>query len=319
MKSPGHGGFAEWLSDNYHLLIREGEAVYAELRHAREQPLHKGKPAVYTLFAEWLELRGMPEEAELGELLQEAEKQRPLTVFELTQLPLCMRAALLQTAAGACTAPAEEAEEKMALAVTGLRQMADFDFSALTERYSIVERILQKDPAGVYPRMDESSREMYRQLVAREAIAQGKSETAVAADVIEAAEQGDTVRTRHVGEILLHLGDHKRLARGRALMTASLCKGDFSHLRVAVQDRLHQPYRFPMIPGAEQVFYIAYGLGAHAVAISGAGPSILAVIDSADTAFADKAALRLREAGLTGWQVQLFGCDSRGATVEFVG
>ena len=104
-----------------------------------------------------------------------------------------------------------------------------------------------------------------------------------------------------------------------ALMTASLCKGDFSHLRVAVQDRLHQPYRFPMIPGAEQVFYIAYGLGAHAVAISGAGPSILAVIDSADTAFADKAALRLREAGLTGWQVQLFGCDSRGATVEFVG
>lgn len=65
-----------------------------------------------------------------------------------------------------------------------------------------------------------------------------------------------------------------------------------------------------MIPGAEQVFYIAYGLGAHAVAISGAGPSILAVIDSADAAFAEKAAFRLREAGLTGWQVQLFSCDS---------
>lgn len=218
----GHGGFAEWLSDNYHLLIREGEAVYAELRHAREQPLHKGKPAMYTLFADWLELRGMPEEGELGELLQEAEKQRPLTVFELTQLPLCMRAALLRTAAAACTAPAEEAERKIALAVTGLRQMADFDFPAMTERYSIVERILQKDPAGVYPRMDESSREMYRQLVAREAIVQGKSETAVTADVIETAEQGDTVRTRHVGEVLLHLGDHKRLVRGRVLMTASL-------------------------------------------------------------------------------------------------
>ena len=67
------------------------------------------------------------------------------------------------------------------------------------------------------------------------------------------------------------------------------------------------------------MFYIAYGLGAHAVAISGAGPSILAVIDSADAAFAEKAAFRLREAGLTGWQVQLFSCDSRGATVEFEG
>lgn len=102
-----------------------------------------------------------------------------------------------------------------------------------------------------------------------------------------------------------------------ALMTASLCAGSFENLRVAVQDRLHQPYRFPMIPGADQVFYIAYGLGAHAVAISGAGPSILAIVEAGDGTFSDRAEAQLREAGLSGWQVRLLGCDPRGAAVEF--
>ena len=102
-----------------------------------------------------------------------------------------------------------------------------------------------------------------------------------------------------------------------ALMTASLWSGSLDNLRVAVQDRLHQPYRFPLIPGAEQVFYTAYSLGAYAVAISGAGPSILAIIEGGNDAFVPQAAAALHEAGLTGWRVEVFGCDSRGATVEF--
>lgn len=102
-----------------------------------------------------------------------------------------------------------------------------------------------------------------------------------------------------------------------ALMTASLWSGSLDNLRVAVQDRLHQPYRFPLIPGAEQVFYTAYSLGAYAVAISGAGPSILAIIEGGNDAFVPQAAAALHEAGLTGWRVEVFGCDSRGAMVEF--
>lgn len=102
-----------------------------------------------------------------------------------------------------------------------------------------------------------------------------------------------------------------------ALMTASLFSGSLENLRVAVQDRLHQPYRFSLIPGAEQVFYTAYSLGAYAVAISGAGPSILAIIDRDNAAFVSRAEEALQNAGLTGWKVQVFECDSRGAAVEF--
>lgn len=103
-----------------------------------------------------------------------------------------------------------------------------------------------------------------------------------------------------------------------ALMTAALCTGNLDHLRVAVQDRLHQPYRFPMIPGVEPVFYTAYSLGAYAACISGAGPSVLAIIDRDNTAFAEEAAKRLADTGLSGWRIEVFQCDSAGATVDFM-
>lgn len=103
-----------------------------------------------------------------------------------------------------------------------------------------------------------------------------------------------------------------------ALMTASLFSGSLENLRFGVQDRLHQPYRFPMIAGAERIFFEAYELGAYAVCISGAGPSILAIVDaaSADT-FAAAASERLRTMGLGGWQVELYACDAVGAAVAF--
>ncbi len=111
------------------------------------------------------------------------------------------------------------------------------------------------------------------------------------------------------------LGDAVYNLSRAALMTASLFSGSFENLRVAVQDRLHQPYRFPMIPHAEQVFYLAYELGAFGVCISGAGPSILAITDKED--FGALAKTQLKQAGLNNWQVQVYHCDADGAQVEF--
>jgi len=103
-----------------------------------------------------------------------------------------------------------------------------------------------------------------------------------------------------------------------ALMTASLFSGSLENLRFGVQDRLHQPYRFPMIAGAEQIFFLSYELGAYAVCISGAGPSILAIVDERDADhFVTTAKERLSSMGLKGWQLELFACDPTGATVAF--
>lgn len=60
------------------------------------------------------------------------------------------------------------------------------------------------------------------------------------------------------------------------LLIQALADGDFQKLKIAMQDRLHQPYRLPLIPGMAQAFEIAGNAGA-VPALSGAGPSILVI------------------------------------------
>lgn len=60
------------------------------------------------------------------------------------------------------------------------------------------------------------------------------------------------------------------------LLIASIVTGQFEMLRVAMKDRLHQPYRTSLIPGFNDVAEAATAAGALSVALSGAGPSIAA-------------------------------------------
>ncbi len=63
-----------------------------------------------------------------------------------------------------------------------------------------------------------------------------------------------------------------------ALLLAALQAGDFTMLRQAADDRLHQPYRLALIPGADAVRERALAAGALASVISGAGPTLLALV-----------------------------------------
>lgn len=63
-----------------------------------------------------------------------------------------------------------------------------------------------------------------------------------------------------------------------ALLTNAMCRGDLDLLASAMQDKLHQPYRIPAIPGAAEAIAAATRNGAAAVALSGAGPSLLIVL-----------------------------------------
>ena len=56
----------------------------------------------------------------------------------------------------------------------------------------------------------------------------------------------------------------------------ALQAGDEILLRKAMQDRLHQPYRLPLIPGSLDVIKAANQAGASAVGLSGAGPALIA-------------------------------------------
>lgn len=79
--------------------------------------------------------------------------------------------------------------------------------------------------------------------------------------------------------------DHKdavyNLSRA-ALVPAAFCEGRHDLLGIATGDRLHQPYRLPLMPGAKEVFALAKECGAKAVYVSGAGSTVMAVAERAD-------------------------------------
>lgn len=61
-----------------------------------------------------------------------------------------------------------------------------------------------------------------------------------------------------------------------ALLVGALCKGDLGHLKNALEDKLHQPYRSELIPGMQAVLMAANEHGALGAALSGAGPCMIA-------------------------------------------
>lgn len=103
-----------------------------------------------------------------------------------------------------------------------------------------------------------------------------------------------------------------------ALMTAALFSGNFENLKIATGDRLHQPYRLGLIQGGEAAFRIARELGAYGVYISGAGSTIMAIIDKDNHTFTADALTRLKLAGIFDWEDALLSVDEVGAVVETV-
>lgn len=101
-----------------------------------------------------------------------------------------------------------------------------------------------------------------------------------------------------------------------SLMTAALFSGSLENLRVAVQDSIHQPYRKKFISGVDTVFRMSYELGSYGTYISGAGPSIIAIIDDTlEDTFNEYAISHLESRGINDWQFRLLTADDKGARV----
>ena len=106
-----------------------------------------------------------------------------------------------------------------------------------------------------------------------------------------------------------------------ALVPAAFCEGRHDLLAIATEDKLHQQYRMPLMPGSREVFDMARLCGAKAVYVSGAGSTVMAVAEKAE---AEKFYSKLEKGlelleGLDGCEaftlLQL-DADNTGATVE---
>ena len=68
-----------------------------------------------------------------------------------------------------------------------------------------------------------------------------------------------------------------------SLMTAALSAGRLDLISAAMQDRIHQPYRVPLVPGMSKILAEATSHGALGIALSGAGPTMIALVDRNDS------------------------------------
>lgn len=101
------------------------------------------------------------------------------------------------------------------------------------------------------------------------------------------------------------------------LVAEALRSGDLGLLGSAMDDRLHQPYRLPLIPGAQAALEAARSAGAAAVALSGAGPSLAAFSAHRNPAIGEAMQRAFAAAGISARAFELRPSYA-GAEVEWV-
>lgn len=96
------------------------------------------------------------------------------------------------------------------------------------------------------------------------------------------------------------------------LMIQGMMTKDYDLLRAGTDDRLHQPYRASLVPGLKQVMVAALSQGAHSAALSGAGPTVIALASKNEAQVATAMSSTFDEHGISCRTLTL-EIDNRGA------
>ena len=99
-----------------------------------------------------------------------------------------------------------------------------------------------------------------------------------------------------------------------ALMVSALSSGNLELLKVACRDSFHENYRSKLIKGFDEVKNEANRVGALATYLSGAGPTIMALISKDTEGFGEKMSAFLKEKSLN-FDVHELSIDNVGAIV----
>lgn len=86
----------------------------------------------------------------------------------------------------------------------------------------------------------------------------------------------NTIQSKKVVPTQVSMEDARANLSGAAMVIAALVSGKTEKLSLAMQDRLHQPYRASLVPGLYDIFGAALRAGSPGVALSGAGSGIFA-------------------------------------------
>lgn len=105
------------------------------------------------------------------------------------------------------------------------------------------------------------------------------------------------------------------VSRG-ALLVASILSGKYENLPMAMEDKIHQPYRSKLIPNMDNIFEHAKSYGALACYLSGAGSTLMAMVKKERAEQFQKQMSGYLQTLPDHWQLMLLKADLIGAKVE---
>ena len=97
-----------------------------------------------------------------------------------------------------------------------------------------------------------------------------------------------------------------------ALLIRAIGDGDTELLKIAMEDRIHEPYRYRLIEGVDKAREMALSAGAAAMCISGAGSTLLAIGDN--EAFYKTLSVEVPKV-FPGWKVMKMILDRNGGQI----
>lgn len=111
-------------------------------------------------------------------------------------------------------------------------------------------------------------------------------------------------------------GDVVFNASRAALLVASILTGKYENFRMAMEDRVHQPYRKVLIPNMEEIFAHAAEYGALASYLSGAGSTLMALVRQEDAAALEEKMTAYLNTLPHRWEMTLLRPERDGAKIE---
>ena len=99
-----------------------------------------------------------------------------------------------------------------------------------------------------------------------------------------------------------------------AMLVLALQSGDENNLKIALQDKIHQPYRYKLIPEIEKIEQIIKESDVLASYLSGAGSTIMLVL-KADDDISEKAIREKLEKLSNSYQLKALAIDKKGAFI----
>lgn len=90
------------------------------------------------------------------------------------------------------------------------------------------------------------------------------------------------LKTEELRQVLPKKLDYEKVISNLSrvsLLTTAFLNRDYKLLKIAMEDQMHQPFRKKLIKEFDQILNTAYQNGAYGAALSGAGPTIIAVTE----------------------------------------